>query len=145
VTIGEFLYVPGDLGQASTLGVPRVKRDEPLTFWNADAAQNVYHTVTACAYPCNGSTGIDYPVADFGYGRADIGTGELVFDSSELGVSTFFGPARGQLPPENFGPTWTVDAVSFQMVPADYGLEAGQTYTYFCRVHPFMRGAFTVE
>jgi len=29
-------------------------------------------------------------------------------------------------------------------VTADKGFKVGETYTYFCRIHPFMRGAFKV-
>ena len=61
------------------------------------------------------STGIAYPLAD-----ADI-----AFDSGELGVTG--PPTAGRL-------TWST--------PTD--LPDG-TYTYFCRIHPFMRGAFRVE
>ena len=34
--------------------------------------------------------------------------------------------------------------VAFSFTPSKAGLQAGQTYTYFCRIHPFMRGAFKV-
>jgi hypothetical protein len=30
------------------------------------------------------------------------------------------------------------------MTPSKAGLRAGQTVTYYCRIHPFMRGAFKV-
>jgi plastocyanin len=35
-------------------------------------------------------------------------------------------------------------SVTFSLTPSNAGLRAGQTYTYFCRIHPFMRGAFKV-
>jgi plastocyanin len=34
--------------------------------------------------------------------------------------------------------------VAFSFTPDKSGLQVGQTYTYFCRIHPFMRGAFKV-
>ena len=78
----------------------------------------MFHTVTACRAPCNKSVGIAYPLAD----------GAVDFDSGELG----FGP-------QGFTAAANVDRWS---TPTD--LPAG-TYTYFCRVHPFMRGAFRVR
>ena len=33
---------------------------------------------------------------------------------------------------------------AFSLTPDKAGLQVGQTYTYFCRIHPFMRGAFKV-
>ena len=58
---------------------------------------------------------------------ANAGTGSLGFDSGELG----FGPAAFTAASNR--KTW--------QTPTDLG--AG-TYTYFCRVHPFMRGSFRV-
>ncbi len=149
ISIAGFLYLPGDLGSVSLTGVPQVRRDEPVTFWNLDAATNVYHTVTACAYPCNGQTGIDYPIADFGWGRGDLapgGDGPVTYDSAELGYSPDFGPARSQIPPgsgEDPG-EWAYNGIAYSFTPADLNLEAGEVYTYYCRVHPFMRGSFKV-
>lgn len=95
--------------------VPTVTEGQQITFDNFDSAdQNVWHSITACKAPCTGSTGIAYPLAD-----ADV-----QFDSGQLGTG-------GQ--PTAGTTTWST--------PAD--LTPG-TYTYFCRVHPFMRGAFRV-
>ena len=119
LAITDFLYGQGDLlrgGAASR--PPVVAAGQSLGFKNADAARNIFHTITACRAPCNRSTGIAYPLAD----------GPVDFDSGELG----FGPA-GFTPAANRD-TWST--------PSNLG--AG-TYTYFCRVHPFMRGAFRVK
>jgi plastocyanin len=95
--------------------VPTVTEGQQITFDNFDAGdQNVWHSITACKAPCTASTGIAYPLAD-----ADV-----QFDSGQLGN---YGP------PTSGSTTWST--------PAD--LTPG-TYTYFCRVHPFMRGAFRV-
>ena len=106
--------------------VPTVEPGQSLTFRNDDAipAGNNFHTITSCKEPCNGATGIAYPVAD----------GPVTFDSGELG---FNGPLYGNLVPNAPAAdrsTWQTP----QNLP-------GGTYTYFCRVHPFMRGAFRVE
>jgi plastocyanin len=119
LAITDFLYGQGDLlrgGAASR--PPVVAAGQALGFKNTDAARTIFHTITACRAPCNRSTGIAYPLAD----------GPVDFDSGELG----FGPA-GFTPAANRD-TWSTPS----------NLRAG-TYTYFCRVHPFMRGAFRVK
>ena len=118
VAIAGFANLPGNFGTYG-YGVPTVAPGEKVTFANADAAAQVFHTVTACAYPCNGTPGISYPLAD----------GAVDFDSLELGVG----------PPII---TAASNRVTYALDTA--GMSSG-TYTYFCRVHPFMRGAFRVE
>jgi plastocyanin len=119
VAIQDFVYGQGDFSAAGKRQRPaRVRRGRGLTFVNRDAKRTIYHTITACKAPCNRSTGIAYPLAN----------GEVDFDSGELG----FGP-EGFTPAANRD-TWTTPKT----------LKPG-TYTYFCRVHPFMRGAFKVK
>ena len=126
VAIADFLYLPGDLSQRS-MGIPTVKLGSNLRFTNTEGA-SIYHTITTCAFPCLGQTGAAFPLAD---GRTSLGR-DLDLDSAELGIG----------PPE-IGPTsqrldWNVP------VTREAGFQAGETVTYFCRVHPFMRGAFEV-
>jgi plastocyanin len=104
--------------------VPTIEPGQTLTFRNYDAVPsvNAFHTITACKEPCTGSTGIAYPIAN----------GPVTFDSGELG----FNGNKGGIPAEP-----AADRDSWQ-TPQD--LPSG-TYTYFCRIHPFMRGAFRVE
>jgi plastocyanin len=113
--IKDFLYAQGDMTNAKA--VPTVHAGQTITFKNLDAkvGPGEWHTITACAAPCNQATGIAYPLAD----------GPVVFDSGQLG---FGGPPTAERD------SWTV--------PTD--LPTG-TYTYFCRIHPLMRGAFRVE
>ncbi len=119
VAIQGFVYAQGDLSTTGRRGRPaRVRKGRGLTFVNRDARRTIYHTITACKAPCNRTTGIAYPLAD----------GKVDFDSGELG----FGP-RGFTPAANRD-KWTTPK----------RLAAGK-YTYFCRVHPFMRGAFEVK
>ena len=94
---------------------PRVRRGRSLTFElsNGDASQEIWHSITSCAPPCNRNTGIAYPIPD----------GEHQFDSGQL----------GDVVPAVYRRTWET--------PKD--LPVG-TYTYFCRIHPMMRGAFRV-
>ncbi len=114
VTIDEYVYSAGDM--TTTGPLPTVKAGGTLTFENDDAPQGngVWHSITACKAPCNASTGIASPIAD----------GDVAFDSGQLGDAG--PPTAGRL-------DWQTPAT----------LPPG-VYTYFCRIHPFMRGAFDV-
>ena len=120
VAIKDFTYGRGDLAAGGRAGRPPVVRaGQSLTFRNDDSdKQPIYHTITACKEPCNRRTGIAYPIAN---GRVD-------FDSGELG----------------FGPRFATAAANRDTWKTPKNLRPG-TYTYFCRVHPFMRGAFRVK
>jgi hypothetical protein len=133
VIIGGFHYTPGDF--TSTGGdrcEPTIRKGQSLTFINNDSLANgklqlfgkltqagvdyrhsIFHSVTACQYPCGLDTGISYPLAN--------GAGN--YDSGQLGPDT---PAIGKL-------DWSTPT----------NLKPG-TYTYFCRIHPFMRGVFRI-
>ncbi len=115
ITINDFLYGKGDLNAGGR--IPTVKRGKSITFENLDNAKTIWHTITSCKAPCNKTTGIAYPLAN----------GKVQFDSGELGTgSTYFSPVSNKV-------TWQTP----KNIPTG-------TYTYFCRVHPFMRGAFRV-
>jgi plastocyanin len=119
VDIDNFVYQQGDLTLPGAAGRPPVvPAGQSLTFFNGDAKKNIFHTITGCLSPCNGATGIAFPLAG----------GPTIFDSAELG----FGPR---------GFTAAANTDTWQTPP---NLTAG-TYTYFCRIHPFMRGAFRVQ
>jgi plastocyanin len=116
VTIADFTYAPGDIGGIYDT-VPTVKAGETLTFYNEDAPippHGIWHTITSCEAPCDRTTGVAYPLAD----------AEVQFDSGELGRAG--PPTAGRL-------EWEIPD----------SLDPG-TYTYFCRIHPSMRGAFRV-
>jgi plastocyanin len=121
IEIKNFQFSPGDLGLLGSGGlVPTVGQGQSIQFVNQDPATYVWHSITACAAPCNAATGISYPLAD--------GPAATQFDSGQLGYgSKVLTPATNKL---------TYDT------PAN--LSPG-TYTYFCRVHSFMRGAFRVK
>jgi plastocyanin len=121
IGIEDYEYEQGDLdGTGNADRPPRVHPGQSLTFLNHDAepAENTFHTITACRAPCNRSTGIAYPIAN----------GPVTFDSGQLGFNYagFGAPAAER-------DTWTTPE----------HLKPG-TYTFFCRVHPFMRGSFRV-
>jgi hypothetical protein len=115
--IVDFKYQLGDLTLTGAAGRPPVIRaGQALNFRNqVDDQKAIYHSITSCKAPCNRTTGIAYPVAD----------GNVQFESNTLGSGV--PPATGALEwktPDNLRPG---------------------TYTYFCRIHPFMRGAFRVK
>ncbi|MEX1220263.1 MAG: hypothetical protein WEB05_07730 [Solirubrobacterales bacterium] len=116
--IGGYSYEAGDFRLPGSLGLPPVvKSGESFTFELAagDASQEIWHSVTSCEAPCNRSTGISYPIPD----------GEIQFDSGQLGTGGE--PTVGRN-------TWST--------PTD--LPVG-THTFFCRIHPLMRGAIRVK
>jgi len=114
VDIRDYVYLPGDMQNSET--IPEVKAGATLKFVNFDSPleNGIWHTITSCKSPCNLSTGIAYPLAD-----ADV-----QFDSGQLGQA-------GE--PTADRDDWTIPP----------SISPG-FYTYFCRVHPFMRGSFKV-
>ncbi len=115
ITIDDFTYAVGDTSEGNH-PIPQLRQGQPVLFDNLEAsrAKGIWHTVTACKLPCNGATGIASPLAD-----ADV-----PFDSGELGTGG---------PPTANRTTWAIPSA---LTPG--------TYAYFCRIHPFMRGAFQV-
>ena len=123
VLIGGFTYGLTDQGAASGLGVPFIKLGESISFHNLDTAAYMWHTITRCALPCTGPTTVDYPIADGGTGAVGGVPDPMDFDSTQLGIG--------------LGPT---QRVSWTFTPTEVG-----TFTFFCRVHPGMRGVFRVK
>jgi plastocyanin len=115
IAIAGFVSSSGDLNAGGR--IPTVRRGAALTFVNKDASGNIFHTITGCRAPCDGAAGIAYPLAN----------GPVDFDSGELGV----------------GPAGSTAASGRIRWSTPKSLPDG-TYTYFCRIHPFMRGAFRV-
>jgi plastocyanin len=124
IGIENFTYERGALGATgSAVRPPTIKVGQRLTFQNLDAGRYTFHTITACRAPCNRSTGLAYPIAN----------GPVSFDSGELGYNNYsaYAPLFG-------GPASDRDRWK---TPRIY--KPG-TYTFFCRIHPFMRGSFRV-
>jgi len=116
--IADFSYGQGgDFRLPGAAGRPPVvEQGSSFTFAlnGSDIGNGIWHSLTSCAAPCNKSTGIAYPIAD----------GRFRFDSGQLGV----GGA-----PTVKRTTWSTPK----------NLKVG-TYTFYCRIHPLMRGAFRV-
>ncbi|MGH2727811.1 MAG: cupredoxin domain-containing protein, partial [Actinomycetota bacterium] len=123
VLIGGFTFGLTDQGLVLGLEkVPFIKLGEKITFHNLDTAAYMWHTITRCAAPCTGPTTVDYPIADGGSGSITGAMDVMDFDSTQLGIGT--GPSQH---------------VSWGFTPNQTG-----TFTFFCRVHPSMRGVFRV-
>jgi len=131
VEIDGFLGSPGGYsavsGFSSTLmRPPEIERGASVNFTNADAlpgmpqTEQVWHTITSCKPPCNRGAGIGYPLAG----------GPIKFDSGQLGFGR--GTSREVTTGSN---VYTTPPLT----------KPGKTYTYFCRIHPFMRGSIQVE
>jgi len=116
----------------SEMNPPVISPGETVSFTNQEALpgmpdqEQVWHSITSCRAPCNKGSGIGYPLAN----------GPIKFDSGQLGYGTFTsagvttGSNQYTTPPLTESPSAN---------------ERGSTYTYFCRIHPFMRGSIRVK
>jgi plastocyanin len=131
-----FTYGQADLGVIDATGIPTVKQGQQVRFWNLDEAMHVWHTFTACRAPCSGPTSVNYPVANAGNGPTD----PMNFESMEIGHGLLFDPAKSQIGgSSDYDAQWAMDGLEWTFTPTRPG-----TYTFYCRVHPGMRGAFKV-
>jgi hypothetical protein len=115
--IGGYSYEAGDFRIPGATGRPPVvEKGDQMTFElsASDQTNQIWHSLTSCKAPCNRSTGISYPIPD----------GEFQFDSGQLGM--------GEAPTVNRS-TWSTPR----------NMPVG-THTFFCRIHPLMRGAVRV-
>jgi plastocyanin len=130
VKIQSFLYSKGGYsaakGQSKNMMRPPVIRPgRSVTFTNLDApfgapdSEQAWHSITSCKAPCNRGSGIGYPLA----------SGPVKFDSGQLGFGT--GTSEEVTTGTN---TYTTPPLTKKGV-----------YTYFCRIHPFMRGSVRVK
>ena len=130
IDIDGFFYQVGGYSAAkgiptSRLRPPTIGPGETVLFTNLDAqpgmpqAQQAWHSITSCKAPCNRGSGIGYPLAN----------GPVKFDSGQLG----FGNGTSS--------EVTTGDDQYETPP----LTDPGTYTYFCRIHPFMRGSIRVK
>ena len=105
---------------------PVVKPGKGVSFTNLEALPGMplteqrWHSITSCKAPCNRGPGIGYPLAD----------GPIKFDSGQLGYGT------------GTSSEVTTGSNEYTTPPLK---KKGRTYTYFCRIHPFMRGSVRVK
>src|SRR3954451_22943522 len=119
VQIAGMQYLPGNGGlSGEPAGPPGRGRGGTLTFLNEDYANSLMrHTVSACDAPCNGMDTTNYPFLN---GQFESGVLGYMWEDAYVSTSTF--------------PKWSLD--TSRMRPG--------YYTFFCRIHPFMRGSFYV-
>lgn len=129
VVIAGFRYNPGDFrSRGAERCIPTVRRGQGLTFFNADASPGAQFNLLApnpdylgsifhTVSSCQDPCGLNTGIS------YPLVSGAVNFDSGQLGIGT---PAVGRL-------SWTTPR----------NLPPG-TYTFFCRIHPFMRGVFRV-
>jgi hypothetical protein len=124
VHITGFIYTPGDLTQqAGLMGIPKVKLGTTLRLINDDAMLNIRHTFTTCPAPCSG----DGP---YHYSNYPLPDGK--FDTGKL----------GNIDPIDGGVTGSDTVPVYDLNLATHGITSPGIVTYFCRIHPWMRGAF---
>ena len=129
-SLGGFSAIRGF--PAQQMRPPVIRPGQNVSFTSLDAlpGQSLYdqtwHTITSCAAPCNRGPGIGYPLAG----------GPVKFDSGQLGYSNT--PANGNARFTNF------EVVTNSNTFTTPRIRKAGTYSYFCRIHPFMRGSFRV-
>ncbi len=129
VTINGFQYNPGDFQAAGKERcIPTITQGQTLTFTNGDALPNeklnlfnpdpnYIHSIFHSITSCQNPCGLDTGIS------YPLANGAGNFDSGQLGGVT---PAIGRF-------DWSTPT----------SLKPG-TYTFFCRIHPFMRGVFRI-
>ncbi len=127
VLIAGFTFIPGDLTSVgANRCLPTVKQGQSLTFLNQDASAqatlnlfnpdpNYLRSIWHSVTACQSPCGLDTGIS------YPLANGAGNYDSGQLGVGT---PAIGRM-------SWSTPT---SLAPG--------TYTYYCRIHPFMRGAF---
>lgn len=141
IDIAAFDYLPGGTGQAPA----PVTAGSLVTFVNEDGAAMIYHSITSCELPCNRPYGQSYPKASWSFDSGQLGYGVDGATASNGGVRVPFysySPSPGGGTGQLFNQAGTKGLEWKYKVPDS--AEKGDTYTYFCRVHPFMRGALKV-
>src|SRR5437763_17223356 len=120
-------FPPGDVrATGAKRCIPSVQRGHSLTFTNEDGSvsdarnplspsPSYLASIFHTVTSCQDPCGLDTGIS------YPLANGPDNYDSTQLGVGT---PASGNL-------KWSTPS---KLAPG--------TYTYFCRIHPFMRGAF---
>jgi hypothetical protein len=127
VIIAGFKYIPAVNGNTNC--IPTVKRGQSITFTNEDAsAQALFNPINPNPFymsevfhtvtSCKNPCSLNYGIS------YPLANGSGNFDSGELGVGL---PGVGSL-------SWSTPK----------NLPPG-TYTFYCRIHPWMRGVFRIQ
>jgi plastocyanin len=148
IDIRSFSYLTG--GFTAVKGFPAnlmkpatIESGQAVTFTNLDALpsqtneEQAWHSITSCKTPCNKGSGIGYPLAN----------GPVKFDSGQLGFGKGF--SSGVTSGDNVytTPPLSYDPNRRDVIKTKSGKKKklkATTYTYFCRIHPLMRGSIRV-
>ena len=149
IDIANFDYLPGGTAKAPA----PVKAGSEVLVKNIDAAASIYHSITSCAdNMCNKDSGQRYPLPSWDFDSAQLGYGVYGATAAKGGVFIPFytsHPDNGLDDPLN----WSSDPLRHAVTRTDAhewkwkipaSAEVGETFAYFCRVHPFMRGSIQV-
>jgi hypothetical protein len=132
VFIGGFHFLPGDFtATGADRCVPTVRRGSSLKFINEDASSQSSFSYSSLINPnpfylqsifhtitaCQNPCGLNTGIS------YPLANGRGRYDSGQLGIGT---PALGRL-------SWSTPS---SLAPG--------SYTFFCRIHPFMRGVFRI-
>lgn len=121
IHIAGFQYYPGGYGLPGALGAPaKVSKSGGLTILNEDVAGNIRHSLTTCVWPCSGGYVSNYPLSD-----GTLHTGKL-----------------GNADPIDGGGNGPEDLPNYSVNMSK--LDVGEFYSYYCTIHPTMRGSFEV-
>lgn len=136
IQIAGFLNGVADMNLVMAgAGIPQLIKNKPVTFWNADAGSYIWHTITRCRAPCNSGVTTNYPIAD----GADFDRDPMDFDSAEIGVGLAPSGTSWLQKSVTAGQPTLEQTAFWKFTPTRNGV-----YTFFCRIHPFMRGVFEV-
>ena len=130
IKIKGFLFSPGGFSAVKNFPTKLMRpaivdEGDTVTFTNFDAETDLpdsaeaWHSVTSCRRPCNKGSGIGYPLSG---GKFDIDSGQIGFG--------------------NGGSQEVTTGSSVYTTPA---YTKPGNYSYFCRIHPFMRGTLRVK
>ena len=148
VDIRSFNYLTG--GFTAIGGFPQglmkpatIDSGDAVTFTNLDALpgqtneEQAWHSITSCRAPCNKGSGIGYPLAN----------GPVKFDSGQLGYGTFLSSGVTTGSNQYTTPELDYNPNNRDVIKTKSGKKKlkATTYTYFCRIHPLMRGSIRVE
>ena len=130
VTIAAFYFTPGDFrSTGADRCTPTIRKGQSLLFVNNDASlqgtfgnpispsADYLKSIFHSVTACQNPCGLDTGIS------YPLANGAGNYDSGQLGMGT---PAIGRL-------DWSTPT---NLAPG--------TYTYFCRIHPFMRGVFRI-
>jgi hypothetical protein len=148
IDIRSFTYLNGGFTAqrgfpTSLMKPPTIKSGQSALFTSLDALpsetneEQAWHSITSCRAPCNRGSGIGYPLAN----------GPVKFDSGQLGSGKGIFSAGVTTGSNQYTtPALYYNKGNRDRIKTKNGKKKikATTYTYFCRIHPSMRGSIRV-